>query len=416
MNMRVWLIFGLAGLLVAGIGKTVAAQTVQAYQQLSPAYAFNAPGYVGAGATPLATPEAGLTAQFIGTENLTYDTNPLLITNGAKTLFGSTTAPELLLTEVDPMSKFSLDTVVDENVYNHSEFDSTDLHEIINAGHQNDQWATSLKATGDYDTTRTSEITTFGINLPRVRHTGFSGTPEVSYSPTVVDKLTLAGSAQTSHYDNSAFIDYNLYTINPSYEHNFDPLNAGILTIQAQRYEATSGTRQTRDTIGPSLGWLAALTPRLNLLMTGGFEKTSENGYSTQSQSTGLDYVFSSNLRFNGQEDTTTLIVSRQQSPFANGTEALLTSLSLAENHALNMRFSLIGNIAYESADYPNSTGINLASQLTAGAGVLYHASEHLDVSANYQYKSEKLTSISNTITDNSVILSLIYRPMGAAL
>jgi hypothetical protein len=37
-----------------------------------------------------------------------------------------------------------------------------------------------------------------------------------------------------------------------------------------------------------------------------------------------------------------------------------------------------------------------------------------LDVTAAYQYKNEKLTDIAGTISDNSFVISLVYRPVGA--
>jgi hypothetical protein len=363
-------------------------------------------------------PEAGLMAQVTGTETFTYDTNPLLIVSGAKPLAGSTTAPELLLSDSSDAGKLSLDTTIDGNAFDRPQFDSVDGHEVIAGAYQTAQWAYAAKGTADYDTTRTSEITTFGIDLPRVRHTGFGIAPSVSYSPTLIDRLTLEGSAASARYDNAAFIGYDFYTVKPSYQHNFDPLNAGIFSLQAERYQSTTGLRQTTDSVGPSLGWLATLTPRLSLLVTSGFEETAQSGEAStlNGRSGGLDYVFSGAMKFAGLQDLAQVMVSRQQSPFSNGTEALLTSLSVAETHALNTRVSVVANAAYENAAYAQAAGVNLAAQLSLGGGVVYHASEHLDVSADYQYKNEKLTNIGGAILDNTVIFSLIFHPLGAAL
>jgi hypothetical protein len=382
--------------------------------QTSSAYAPNATGYVAV--APVSAPEAGLVAQVTGTETFTYDTNPLLTISGAKPLAGSTTAPELVLTDTGGLAKLSADTTIDENVFDRTAFNSTDAHEVLSGTGRTAQWSYGARATADYDTTRTSEITTFGIDLPRVRHTGLGIAPQVSYSPSIVDKLTLQGSASTSRYDNNAFVNYDFYTLSPTYEHNFDPLNAGIFSIEAQRYAATRGVHQSTDSYGPSLGWLATLTPRLTLLFTSGFEETSKSGADTRGVSSGLDYVFNGKVMFAGLQDRTDVIVSRQQSPFSNGTEALLTSLAVAESHALSTRFSILANVSYENAQYAQSAGINLAAQVTAGGGIVYHALEQLDVGANYQYKSEQLTNIGGSILDHSVIISLTYRPTGAAL
>jgi hypothetical protein len=384
----------------------------QALAQGTAADVPDTPGYVAA--RPVATPEAAQTLQFTGTQNFTYDTNPLLIISGAKPLTGSTTQPELFFNDTTPTSKIIADTKIDQNVFDQSAFNSTDAHENLDIADQSDQWGTELKANADYDTVRSSEVTTFGLNVPRVRQTGYDVAPDVSYNFSEIDKLTFAGSAAGSHYSSNVFVNYNLYTVNPSYEHNFDPLNAGIFIIEGQRYQTESGPPRTTDTIGPSIGWLSTLTPRLTLKVTGGYQETAQTGVNSRYESSGSNYVFSGDLAFTGEQDKADLSLSRQQAPFANGTEALATSLSANESHNLNARFAVNASVTYIEAQYPNLTGINLSSEVTGGGGLTFHALQVLDVTAAYQYKNEKLTDIAGTISDNSFVISLVYRPVGA--
>src|SRR5215469_3219535 len=87
---------------------------------------------------PSPTPVPGVEVK--GSEVLSWDTNPLMLPNGAKALFGSTTSPELVLTSKTPVSSLSSDTIVDENIFNQAAFNSTDLHENLALNRQMQQW------------------------------------------------------------------------------------------------------------------------------------------------------------------------------------------------------------------------------------------------------------------------------------
>jgi hypothetical protein len=351
-----------------------------------------------------------------GSEFLSWDSNPLLVPTGEKPLFGSITAPEFIISENTPDIHLNLDTLLDENIYDQSAFNSTDLHEALKFSDQVEQWSAGLQSHVDYDTTRTSELTTFGLDLAGVRHFGASLSPEIAFSPTSVDKFSLIGTAAMARYDNSAFTDYDLFTISPTYSHNFNPLNTGTLSLEGQRYQTASGPGQATDSLGPALGWISALTPTLKVQLEAGVQKSEQSGNISTSSDSNWDYIFSADLGYTGEQDTTHLVASRSQYPFANGTETLLTSFAATEVHTLNPDFALNLAGSYQLADDIPVSGINLDYQASASVGLTYHLYEHLDVTSSYQYKDESLTNVSSTIRENVVMFGLTYHPAMKAL
>lgn len=350
-----------------------------------------------------------------GSEVLSWDSNPLMLAKGAKSLFGSTTSPELIINRDTPLFSFSADTLINENIYDQSAFDSTDFHENIKLGKHIEQWAANVQGKADYDTARTSELTTYGLNIPKVRHKGFSVTPDISFNPTSVDKITVTANFARSIYDSSAFVDYEVYSLSPSYEHNFNPIHTGVFTVTGQRYQATSGDRIKVDSVGPTAGWITRLTPRFTIRVDAGVQKSTQNTTLTSSGYSQWNYIFDTDLSFKGEQDVTHLVASRAQYPFGNGTETLLTSVLLTESHALNKRISLNGAANYQFAKQPRQAGvISLDKEYGGNAGITYHMLEHWDIGTNYQYKRESLTGVSGNINDHVVLLSLTYHPFTA--
>src|ERR1700722_2828278 len=114
------------------------------------------------GLTPARASDA--TIQAVLGETGSWDSNPLMQINGARSLYGSTTSPELIFSDNTPTIKFSADTLVNENLFNLSSFDSTDVHENVNFMDQGSpRWSYGGQAKLDYDTTRTSEVSNFNL-------------------------------------------------------------------------------------------------------------------------------------------------------------------------------------------------------------------------------------------------------------
>ena len=356
-------------------------------------------------------PPGGLSVAAVGTETGYFDTNPLLLTSGAKSLFGSITTPELVVNDVTPTTTIYSDTLVNANVFNQSNFNSNDVHSVLNLTNQTERWGTGLLGQLDYDTTRSSELSNYNFQVNPVRHFGGEVAPQVSYNILPTDKILVQGAYQTSQYDGHTFIDYNTISATPTYTHAFDEMNSGVVTLQAQRYTATSGPSDQVDTIGPTIGWIGILTPQIRANANVGVQVTQQTGAQIMDSGWQTNYIFSGGLAFKGEQDDATVNATRSQYPFGNGTEALLTTLTAADTHAINRLFSVGGGLSYQSADYESAAIGNLKSLFAGTGNIAYHATDQIDVTAQYQYRRETLDGTGSDATENMATLSLTYHP-----
>ncbi len=362
------------------------------------------------GADTIAMP-GGFSAEINGSQKFSYDSNPLRLTTGEKSLYGSTTSPELVLRRNTPTSAIASTTRVDANVFDHAEFNSVDLHQKLLLSKSNQRWTTSLDALLDYDTTRTSELTNYALNLPRVHNTRIGATPKVAFRHSDRGSLSLTGSVTNSTYDNNAFTDYNFYSVSPAYEYKFDPQNIGSIAMNGQRYETINGTSLTSDSFGPSLGWTHLLTPRLTLRANAGALSTHKRGAGAGTDRDSWNYVFSGNVTYKGTQDTFDLSATRARAPFGNGTETLLDTFALTERHAINPRLEVSANAKYQAADYPTAPGINLDKGYNLGTGVAYKIIEDASLTADYTYRNEQLTNISGDVAQHVVMVGVTIHP-----
>jgi hypothetical protein len=365
-------------------------------------YASDSPTYL----TP-----SGSTIQAIGTQSFYYNTNPLLLTTGASALWGSITSPELIVGDKTPTSLAALDTIFSSNNFNQSDFNSNDVHSKLNLSDQNERWTTSFQGNVDYDTTRTSEISIYNnVNTLPVRHLGESFTPDVTYNFLPTDKLGLTGNYSQSTYGNTTFTDYDSYSVTPSYTHNFDARNAGIFSLEAQRYSALDNGTDITDTVGPSVGWQTIFTDRLSGNAAIGFQETREKT-SLDSTPWTTEYNYAAGLNYKGIKDLLNFDASRSEYPFGNGTEALLTQVNLKETHNINSLFSIGGQGGYQSATYPQNADGDLKSLITGSGNLTYHATDHIDIAATYVYEDETLIGNSSSAHSNTALLSVTYHP-----
>jgi hypothetical protein len=330
-----------------------------------------------ADAPPMQAERGGETLQGILSESFTYASNPLLQVSNARTLYGSVTSPELVYNNITPTLALKTDTRLDENLYNLSNFDSTDIHSKASL---NDQQQRAML------------------------------TPHISYNPMPNDKFSLSGSAQRSQYASSVFSDYDAFSVTPGYEHKFDPLNTGIFSIQAQRFFTTTGLSNRIDTVGPSVGWSTIITPQLSANANVGIQTVHQYTSNIPPQPWTLQYDFSANVTYKGDRDAVDFNTSRNQFPFGNGTEGLLTRFSLADKHTLNESLALNVGASYQFADYQVSSAGNLDTLATGNLGLTYHLTNHFDASTSYQYRHETLTQSANSAQDHAAMLTLTYR------
>jgi hypothetical protein len=356
-------------------------------------------------------PPGGLTLQGSVKQVGTWSSNPLMVTDGASSLWGSTTSPELVLRNTTPISLWSFGARVDQSYFNQSSFNSTDVHASGDWSRKTERWSIGIKKAVDYDTTRTSELTNYGLKTGGVRHLGLNFNPTVSFRSSPVTTISLSGTAVESQYDDRDFTNYATYTVTPSVTRQFDPLNAGVFSVQARRYRTTRNSATRIDSVSPSLGWQRSFSPTLKANASVGMQTSKQRNYGRVVRDWNWQYVFAGGLSFKGIQDTLDLSAARSQYPYGNGTEALQTSLSLSENHDLNPRLSLKLGASYQLAEYQTNTTGNLESLADVRTGLAFHATPELDVTAEYRYRYETLTNRTKTAQDNAFMVGLVYRP-----
>jgi hypothetical protein len=268
----------------------------------------------------------------------------------------------------------------------------------------------------DYDTTRTSELSNYNVVTSPVRHLGGTVAPQISYNFLPTDRLILAGSYAASQYQSSSFANYSVASVSPSYKHDFDPRNTGILSLQAQRYSTTSGPANTVDSFGPSFGWTRKISEKMTAGVSAGAQETRQKQAGIPNLPWKLQYDFAGNLNYTGLQDTIAAVASRSQYPFGNGTEAFLTQISLNETHGLNDLFSVGAGGSYQMADYQANSPSSIKTMATGTANLTYHITDEWDTTASYQYRYETLIGISATPRENMGMLNLVYRPKSWSL
>ena len=344
-------------------------------------------------------------------ERFSLDSNPLKLSSGSDTLMGSETTLGVIVGDVTPTHQVYLDSQVNINRYDTSDFNTINLHENLGLFKSNQRWRVGVDGRFDYDTTRTSEITSFGIAIPHVRSTGLSLAPQLSFKQNAVDNWSFNSYFSKVGYDNAAFIDYKAYSINPSYSHNFDPNNAGIIILNFQRYESDNAAKSQMDSVGPSLGWTSIINDELNTKVTAGIERSERSSNLSTDEDSRLNYVFSASANFKGLQDVASITATRSQQQFGSGESALLTSFDVKEAHSFNEKITLSGNANYSYTNDSSPLTVNLDNQFKVSGGIAYHVYGDLDLTSSYQYINQKLTGSSDTIKEQILLIGIEYHP-----
>jgi len=365
-------------------------------------------------------PISDLSVQTLLKQSFQHDSNPLMVTSGARAVYGSVTSPELIVNSDTASAHADLDSRIDANKFDVKGFDSVDLHSTGHLTGGTQTWQSAMIATLDYDTTRTSEVAASGINVAGVRHTGLSLQPQETVSISQTDQMQMSGSYQRSLYKNlTQYTNYEVYGLSPTYQHGFDELNTGFLQVQAGRYQTISGASITIDNIGPTIGWTRHFSERLNGTASVGEQKMyfRYDPSLRQPDTTSTGKTYGLTLNFQGQQDTMQFGVNRQPSPNANGSESETTTFSLNETHMVTPRLELDLLSSYQSYDYSGGTpqsGVQ-TSYISLAPKLLYHLTQSLSSDVTYQYRRKEIAT-GQTAQSNAVMLNLTYKPVAESL
>ncbi len=362
---------------------------------------------------PMQAAYAETTLEARASEAFNYNSNPLMSLNQDEAIYGSVTRGELTLNDEAPAKRLNLNVAVQQNLFNESSFTSTDLHGGVDLMKQHQRWTVNLRGLADYDTTRNSELSTTFVNVNNARHAGFEVAPQITFNPTPIDALSLSGSALTSHYDNDAYSDYYIATVTPGYRHNFNPRNAGTVSVLLRHYHAMDDSHITINSISPTVGWISTLSEQLTASLSGGAQTSQQRSRTIAEQPWTWGYVFAANLAFQGQVNRIVFLATREQYPFGNGTEPLLTTVSATGSHNISTEFTVGATASYQDATYQaTTTGIGLKSLVTAGPHLVYHMTDRLDLTSSYLYRRETLINSGRTIEDHAAVMSLTFHPL----
>lgn len=342
-----------------------------------------------------------------------YDSNPLKLVSGYESLKGTETMGQLTINNRTPTSTLRSVSDISHGFYDNADFNTTNFHENVLLDHKTERWKAALTGKLDYDTTRSSEITSYGIRAPNVRHTQVTASPDIQFKPTAATTLGLKSVWTDSSFESASFVDYTMSQLQPSAQLKLDDVHTALIRYNYQDFQSHSPTNPTgQKTFGPSFGWISELSPRLTMQLTAGFEKNIQiQSVGARRKRTRDNQVFSASFLYETEQQRLNFSATRDQRPTGNGVSALMTTFNLSEDYILNQRISLRGSATYRSATYTDRPGVNLKTDLTLMGGMAYRLLDTLDLTANYANTNQKLTLNTGKVRAQTVMLGLSYHP-----
>lgn len=349
--------------------------------------------------------------KFSLSETGVWDSNPMMRLRNAEEIYGATTTPRLSILNETETTKIGFDTWLDNSIFNRAAYNTTDYHALLDLAKETQRLAVGLKASTDYDTTRTSELTNFGLQTDLSRHFAYTLTPSIGYSLSPISKVELLGSYSKSVYDGDNYADYHTISLSPSYTRNFTELYAGVFSVNARRYESDEGRSKVVDSIGPSVGVLAKLTPDFSAQLRLGAEMSQEKVNGVVVQKWEWSTVFGSDITYKGDQDTFRFSANRAQQSYGNGNNALLTSFEAKEDRQINPNLVASVGGTYQFSNKDSAATTNLDTRYTGNIGLVYRITPSLDVSTTYKYRHETYVSTSDEAKENIARLGLSFHP-----
>jgi hypothetical protein len=361
--------------------------------------------------SPLAPPIPVVVDSLTGTakvsETLETDSNPLLEAGPHQSMTGSVTSPELLINGNTPDFHTDLDTRIDVNRYDLTNYNSVDGHGIYNGLYSGDRWTLGLGGTFDYDTTRTSEVTGSGINVAGIRHRGLSLTPNTSVNLTPVDQLKLSAGVQDSSYSNSQiYTPYRVYNTDAIYQRAVTSVDAAMATLQGSRYETESGPSITIDTWSPQVGWATSVANTLTLTVLGGLQFSNTENSLKGGATTDQDYAFSVTANYKLLQNTLDLSLSRAPNPQSDGSQTQSNTLALTDTYVIQPRLTASLYAYYQISDYNGASNNGSTVYSVLSPKLSYSLYRGVDLSLSDKYSQSKDTS-DRYATSNAVLLGV---------
>jgi len=363
---------------------------------------------------------ADIEVQVKGNETVEHDSNPLLLQTGGRPSIGSITSPEVLMSGDTPTLHGDIDNLLNVNEYNLANFSSVDYHGNFHTSAKGLSTFAGLNGSLDYDTTRTSELLTSGINIAGIRHTGISLTPQAGINLSPVDETFVNGVFSHTLYSNTvSFTDFSDYGVTPAYQHTFDPLNTGALLFNVNRYQTTNTAPVRIDTLGPSVEWIRKFTQEFSVTATAGYQKTISTlppFFPPPTTHERYDYTYSVNAAFTGQQDVIHFVSTRSSVPSGNGTETLATNFTLTESHTITTRWVAELNATYQTQAYSVQATGNQSAYMSISPDLRYHITPNFDLVPSYRYRDKEFVGGATSVSSQAVFISLVFNSTKADL
>ncbi|MBY0408175.1 MAG: hypothetical protein K2Q01_10820 [Rickettsiales bacterium] len=360
------------------------------------------------------TPPPGKNVKLTANEVFNYDTNPLKLSAGAETIKGSETSANLLLNNTTDRSYATLDNYISRTFFDNADFNSTNFRETLGLGTKTERWKLGMTGMADWATTRTTEITSFGINAPAVRTKQYSAMPQIDYRINARNTIGLKAQYVTSTFESPAFTDYHTYSITPGYSYKFDEMNSALFRYNYETYQTDTANAVETKTHGPSVGWQYRYDENFNGQFTVGAEQWEQTRATGAAIGKQTNYVYTAGLNYQEQNNFLNLSFSRAQLPTGNGRSSLMTDLRVRDYLLVNDRVSLRGELGYRKADYIGvSAGnrANLNAEYRGTGGVAYRVWQDVDLTANYTYVRQTLINGFGSLSQQIGLVGVSYHP-----
>lgn len=357
--------------------------------------------------SPLAYGEDSLNLS--ANQSFAYDSNPLVTSSDADSIYGSETRASINYNKTIQNKSLLGNAAVLRNQFNDSDFNSTDFY--FDGGYITSTPRAQLSLDGDvvYNTTRTGEETTLGLNREIGRRLFWNFNPSYNYK--LSQRLT--GGLQTkweeTHYESDSLTDFRTISIIPSTVYNLTQQQRLIQSLRMQRYEPLNGTNQSVNSYGPYFGWEYQFHPQYSITLYGGILGTQYKGYTLIEDDWQFNPIYSASLARESERHRTSLSISRSRQSYATGIESDLTTIEGQNLFTISDSLTLNLRALYQHVEDTNVPASNLDSAIEESLNLNYKLAEKWDLTLSQKYRSEDYINSPDNADRNIIRLGLTY-------
>lgn len=358
---------------------------------------------------PNATAIASDDLTFEFREKFLYDSNPLRGLESETTLWGSETAFIAGYKVQGNDRQGSFRASLEPNIFNDSNFNSTDAELRGQIQMQTSLLNTELSGYIRRDTIRLAEITNFGLAANNQRRHSWELNPVISRSLSQRSVLSLSGRVFERRFEGGAgFDNYRVVSLQPNVAYDISQRFTLALSAQARRFRSLEGP-QIADTVGPFIGFEYRLSPPLMLDANIGYIATRFQDFTPGADTWEYSPSFTINLTYDGPKDRISVGASRTRQSFANGTEADLNNIYGDYTYGIRSDLSLKASARYQVTQQPPASLANLEAAWQQSIALTYDPADRWQVKAVQTHRSETFSNVEQSADRTQFYLSLSY-------